>query len=189
MLLTSRGAAVSKLRAANDEEEGHACQPLPPWFPEEIRAIPLRVSVAIVLTEHNCIFPGFYEKYAANSAEEAMTWLISRPGENLVYRFVMSGASPAFRVDADWPLFRGREERRYKPRQLHSRGAPWDLVADRTVFEIRNDPLTASTTRMHLKVGGLDADDAARRWERLAVAVRELRSGIKASPVKIPERG
>lgn len=171
---------MPKRTAANDEEPGVACKPLPDYFPAALQGLPLRALVALTLTEHNGVNRGFYEKFAVDSVEQAMLRLLQFRGEYLVYRFVMSGANPVFSRDANWPLFRGGHARVATPRQLQSRVAPWDLVSDRTMFEIRNDPVTISTSRMFLRVGGRDDADALLRWEDLAKALRRLRVSVLA---------
>lgn len=169
-----------KRRSANDEEEGIACQPLPKSFPSNVREVPLRVVVALQLTEYNCVNRSFYEKFAVDSVEQAMLRLMQYRDMNLIFSFMMSGANPAFSRDADWPVFRGRSTRTTTPRHLNSTGAPWNLVSDRTVFEIRNDPLTYWTTRMYLRAGGIDDADAALRWDALAKPLRLLRTSVLA---------
>ncbi len=94
--------------------------------------------------------------------------------------FSLSGATPTFSRDIDWSLLRRGDARGIRTRRLNSTGAPWNLISDDTVFEVRNVPVATWRTRLHLRTGGRDAQDAVHRWSGIAVGLRRLRRDLIA---------
>jgi hypothetical protein len=170
---------LKRRTAANDADCSVICEELPEGFPSDLAAVPLRVSVSLTLTEDNCIYPEFFDEFSVRSIEGAMANLLHNKGTFLVYRFVVAGATPAYAIDADWPLLRrGSTAAGLRPRVLVSTGAPWNMASDRVVIELRNAPLSAWASRLCLRVGGRDEIDAVRRWDGIAWPLRRIRRDI-----------
>jgi len=169
---------MKRQAAANDEESGLLCAPLPVGFPADVRAMQLRAAVSLILTEYHGVNREFFDTYGVSTLEDAVTNLRRNPETFFVYRFSLSGARPAYSRDVDRLLHRPGDLSGAKPRELISAGAPWNLVSDCTVFEIRREPVTYRMGRLRLRVGGRDEADAMTRWMAIAKPLRALYRGI-----------
>src|SRR6476646_5859697 len=150
---------------SNDEEFDELgvrlCERLPPGFPDEWRNLQLRVAVGLVLTEWNGINRSSFDVYSVSSVEEAVATMMRDDSSFLTYQFFVDGVYPAFEWDADWPLWRRRDSPVVK-RPLVQGPEPWLWHADRTLFDIRREPLTPYSGRLYLRVGGRAQVDATR---------------------------
>jgi hypothetical protein len=63
------------------------------------------VSVGIVFIEWNGINRAFFDRFAVSSVEEALVNLTICDDVFLLYHFYVEGLYPAFKWDADWPLW------------------------------------------------------------------------------------
>src|SRR6478672_6317319 len=152
---------ISK-EASNDEQFDElgvrACATLPKGFPGEWRDLQLHVAVGLILTEWNGINRSFFDMYAVSSVEQAVATMLGDDSSFLTYQFFVDGVYPAFEWDADWPLWRHRDSPVVKRSLAQGREPWWD--ADRTLFDIRREPLTPYSGRLYLRVGGRAQVDA-----------------------------
>ena len=164
-------------QSSNDDEFDQLgvrlCARLPEGFPEEWRDLQLSVGVGLIFTEWNGINRAFFKLYAVSSVEEAVATMTRDDSSFLTYQFFVDGAYPAFEWDADWPLWRRRDSPLVK-RPLTQGAEPWTWHADRTLFDIRREPLSPYTGRLYLRVGGRSQEAATRIWGQCATALRGL---------------
>ena len=156
-----------------DELGVRLCEQLPPGFPDEWRDLQLSVAVGLIFTQWNGINRSFFNVYAVSNVEEAMATMARDDSSFLTYQFFVEGVYPAFEWDADWPLWRRRDSALVK-RPLAQVKEPWSWQADRTLFDIRREPLTQYTGRLHLRVGGRSQIAATGAWNECATALRGL---------------
>jgi hypothetical protein len=131
------------------------------------------VAVGLIFTEWNGINRTFFDVYAVSNVEDALTTMMADASSFLTYQFFVDGVYPAFEWDADWPLWRRRESPLVK-RPLTQGREPWSWHADRSLFDIRREPLTPYTGRLFLRVGGRSQAAATRAWNESATALRVL---------------
>ncbi len=156
-----------------DELGVRLCARIPEGFPPEWRNRQLSVAVGLIFTEWNGINRKFFEVYAVSSVEGAMATMTRDDSSFLIYQFLVDGVYPAFEWHADWPLWRRRDSPIVK-RTLVQGPEPWLWHADRTLFDIRREPLTPYTGRLYLRVGRREQADGARIWNDCALALRRL---------------
>src|SRR6478672_5734822 len=128
--------------SANDDEFDELgvrlCARLPEGFPDAWRDLQLSIAVGLIFTEWNGINRAFFNCYAASSVEDAVATMIRDNSSFLIYQFFVDGAYPAFEWDADWPLWRRRDDVLVK-RPTAQGAEPWSWRADRTLFDIRRE--------------------------------------------------
>ena len=129
--------------------------------------------MGLIFTEWNGINRSFFDEFAVSSAEEAVAMITKNDGAFLTYQFFVDGVYPAFEWDADWPLWRRRDSTLVR-RQLVQGAKPWEWHADRTLFDIRREPLNPWTGRLYLRVGGRSTTAAIRTWNECAKPLRSL---------------
>lgn len=140
-------------------------------MPEYWHAWPCRIEVAFSLTPYNCVYRELYEEYAADNCEEIAKKVLDTSHRHVFvhYRVRAVGFVPAFAWYAVSPL-RRRTRETYEPRTAICDGAPWEYVADDTLFEIWNRPNgnAGSTRTLMLRVGGRDKQEADINWNLCA---------------------
>jgi hypothetical protein len=149
------------------------CAKLPEGFPEEWRDLQLSVGVGLIFTEWNGINRAFFKLYAVSSVEEAVATMTRDDSSFLTYQFFIDGAYPAFGWDADWPLWRRRDSSLMKRAKAQG-PEPWTWHTDRTLFDIRREPLGPYTGRLYLRFGGPSQAAATQTWGQCATVLRGL---------------
>lgn len=166
---------MSSSSSANDADFDQLgvreCAPLPLGLPKGWYDAPLRVGVGLILTEHNCVHRSFFDDFSVASVPEAIEQLFKCEGVFLCYNFFMDGVVPAFAHDADWPLMR-RGSREPTLRTAVQADEPWSWCWDRTLFEIRNEPVTPWSSRTYLRAGGRTSAQATMNWNAAAKVFR-----------------
>jgi hypothetical protein len=147
------------------------CAELPQGMPNEWYSLPIRVGVSLILTEGNSLYPSFFDEFAATSVSDAINLLAKNKGIYLCFNFFVAGVIPAFAFDADWPLLR-RGNSEPVSRTMVQVDTPWSWCWERSLFEIRNEPISPWTSRPFLRVGGRTAAHAASNWTLCAKAFR-----------------
>ena len=99
--------------------------------------------------------------------------MVARHDIPLVYHFFVDGSTPACEWDADWTLLRRNRSNPVR-RQLVQGVEPWRWHWDRTLFEIRREPLSPWTGRLYLRVGGRSPAAATQNWNECAKPLRRL---------------
>ncbi len=172
-----------------DELGVRVCARLPKGFPDQWRDLQLRVGVGLILTEWSGINRSFFDAYAVSSVEDAVATMMRDDSSFLTYQFFVQGVYPAFEWDADWPIWRRRDSPIVKRPMAQGR-EPWSWQADRTLFDIRREPLSPYTGRLYLRVGGRAQADATRIWNECALTLRSLyrksARDLKSMPYQVP---
>jgi hypothetical protein len=154
-----------------DEFGSGDCSFLPPIYPVEVRdLLPMRIAVSFTLTEWTCVYRELYEEFAVQSVEQAVSNLVKHHEVFLIYRLYSETITPAWAYAVDWPLRRrSRSESSVQKQVPH--GSETQL--SNVIFEIRNRPLGPYKSRLMLKTGGRTAEGAVKRWDALALALRQ----------------
>jgi hypothetical protein len=163
--------------SSNDDEFDQLgvrrCERLPAGFPDEWRDLQLSVGVGLILTEWNGVNRSFFDEFAVSSVAGAIAMLTKNHEAFLTYQFFVDEVYPAFKWDADWPLWRRRDST-VVHRSMVQGAQPWVWHGDRTLFEIRREPLRWWTGRLYLRVGGRSQAAAAHTWDECAKPLRHL---------------
>lgn len=155
------------------------CAFLPPSYPVEVRnLLPMRIAVSFTLTEWTGVYRELYEEFAVQSVEQAVTNLVKHHEVFLIYRLYSEAITPAWAFTADWPLRRRNRSENFVQKQVPHGN---ETQLSNVIFEIRNRPLGPYKSRLMLKTGGRTAEGAVKRWDALALALRQqLRNSTEA---------
>ncbi|MGJ8670901.1 MAG: hypothetical protein ACSHXK_15550 [Oceanococcus sp.] len=145
---------------------------------------PCHIDVAFSLTPYNSVYRELYEEYAAKDCLEIAEKVLDTSQRHIFvrYRVRAKGFVPAFACYAVSPLRKKQKLGPFQPRSAIGNGAPWEYVADDTLFEIWNRPngYGGSTRTLMLRVGGRDENEADRNWALCAKPFRTLDRKLKA---------
>ena len=85
------------------------------------------MGVGLILTEWNGVNRSFFDEFAVSSVAGAIAMLTKNHEAFLSYQFFVDGVYPAFKWDADWPLWRRRDSTLVE-RQLVQGAQPWSVT-------------------------------------------------------------
>jgi len=170
------------------------CEQLPPGLPTQFYVAPVQVGVSLILTEWNCVYRGFFDDFAVSSLPAAVQKLKNSDGVTLCYNFYFSSHVPAFKFDVDASLYNYdfAEKRPFKRTQVQA-AEPWHWCWDRTLFEIRYQPLYEDFFNIepfeegeeidesfdpyageyYLRVGGRTKKDAGENWDLCSRVIKK----------------
>lgn len=188
---------------SNDILFGVRSEALIPGLPSEWEHWPVRIHVGFGETPTRGVYRKLFEEYTRYSLRDALTMLFSDEGRDnlLAYRFAADGFVPTYGFFAIWPLARrGLDEpttncvgsglfvrsveRGIFPRTARGGAAPWEAVADDTLFELCNEPVGVHGFRqvLTLRVGGRTIAEAGENWVTCAKAIRQFRKNASSIP-------